>query len=160
MGYLDKIHPRRSGAVSKVVELAEYGGASWLYGYAQTRYREKASIKGVPLDLAAGVGLKLLDIVGSLWAKDYGGGVIKRAVRSASPHAGVLGNAGIGAFMHTWGAGVGGEKSGVKRLLVQDKDVDAVKKALGGRVTVLGEIPKAPQPGKFFSARELARMAG
>lgn len=148
---LQKFHPRKSGLMSNVVETVEYAGASYAYGYFLSKHREKASIFGVPADLAVGAGLKLL----AFGAEMFGHGA------ALAPHANVLGNAGIGAYMHTLGSGKGAGDSGVKRIAVAPgTSPGAVKTAMRGLPgsTVLGDLPKAPR-GDFLSARDLADLA-
>ncbi len=143
MGYMNRLLSggKKSGAVHEVVETVEYAAASWGFGYLQGRFRERASIGPVPADLGVGLGLKILALAGNILGK--GGKVL--------PHMHLIGNAGIGAYMHTHGVGAGSQKSGVKRLLVNAADVAKVQKILPD-VTVLGAIPKAP-PGDFLICR-------
>lgn len=150
MKYLDKLHPRKAGMVSNVVETVEYGAFSYGYGFLQNKYRGKASVKGVPADVLAGVGFK----AAALLMDAFGGS----AVAKVSPHINVLGNAGIGAFFHTLGAGHGAKSAGVTRLLLAPgTDVKKAKAMLPGS-EVLGGIPPAPK-GDFLSSSELAAMA-
>jgi hypothetical protein len=148
MGYLDRLH-KGHGLTSHVVETLEYAGASYGFGYLQNRYREKASVMGVPADLLAGVVLKTVVLGSELMGKGVSGGFATLLSN--------VGNAGIGAYFHTLGAGHGAQKSGVKRLLISEKDVEKAKAALPG-ATILGDLPKAPK-GDFLSAAELAEMA-
>lgn len=150
--YLDRLYPgRRHGTGHEVfkaaLDVAEYGGASYAFGYLQNRYRERASVMGVPLDLAAGAGLTAAALLCDL--KGWCSGLVP-IVRN-------VGHAGVGAYFHTMGAGHGAKASGVKRLLVHEKDVGKVKAVLPD-ATVLGAIPRAPH-GDFLSASELAALA-
>ncbi len=145
MGYLDKL--TKKGVVSHVVKTVEYGAASYAFGYVQSRYRDKARILGVPVDLAVGVAAKSAVLVGEILGKTVPG----------ASHMDVIGNAGIGAYFHTLGAGHGASAAGIKRVLVSEKDLPKVK-ALLPDATVLGAIPKAPQ-GDFLSPAELAALA-
>ena len=151
MSYLAKtramLETKKKGVVPSLVEAAEYVGASYGFGYLQNRYREKASLMGVPADLLAGVGLKAAALAADVMGKSGGVACL----------ASTVGNAGLGAYFHTLGAGHGAQASGVKRLLISDKDVAKARAALPN-ATILGEIPKAPH-GDFLSAAELAEMA-
>lgn len=155
MNYLEKIYPGRKGSFTNelartAVDAAIFGGASFGYGYVQSRYREKASIMGVPADLAAGVGLTALSFLGD-W---YGvGGVVGGLSHTTK----MVGLAGIGSYFHTLGSGHGAQKSGVRRIAVHAKDVGKAKSALPNS-TVLGEIPKAPH-GDFLSPAQLDALA-
>lgn len=151
---LSKLNPAGHGVAARATEAAEYFGASFLAGYAQNKYRDKASVAGVPVDLAAGGALKLLGLGVDL----LGGGKWNRGWRATvHSQAHILGNVGLAAFGHTLGAGLGASQSGVTRVLVEKKDVAKVKAAIPGAV-VIGEIPKAP-PGDYLSASQLAEMA-
>lgn len=153
--YLDKLSLGRKGsfthALSRTaVDAAVFGGASFGYGYLMNRYREKAHIKGVPADLAAGIGFTALSFLGD-W---YGVGGVVGGLSHATK---MVGLAGIGAFCHTLGAGRGSQHSGVARVMVKKGDIPKVKAAVPGS-TILGEIPKAPH-GDFLSAAQLDRLA-
>jgi hypothetical protein len=102
-------------------------------------------------DLLAGIVSKVVVLGADLF------GANGRMVRGVLPHVNTLGNAAVGAYFHTRGAGYGAQASGVKRLILPAGQVDAVKKAFPS-ATVLGAIPKAPH-GDFLSAAELAEMA-
>ncbi len=141
MRYLAKLNPK----ASPLFEAVEYGAASYGYGYLMSRYREKASVMGVPADLLGGVLMKAASLFGG------------RYLRGFTAHANVLGNAGIGAFCHTLGSGHGAAGSGVKRLLIHESDVPKAKAALPN-ATILGDIPKAPH-GDFLSFGELNKLA-
>jgi hypothetical protein len=151
MSYLDRMSPfrgRKAHAVfSEVGGLAVYGGASYGFGYLQNRYRERASVAGVPADLAAGAGLSAISLIGDLLGWHGGMMAFTRDV----------GRAGVGSFMHTLGAGHGGGASGMTRVLVHSKDVAKVRAALPN-ATILGEISKAP-PGALLSTGELLDLA-
>ena len=145
MGYLDKYHHSKRGTARGVVEAVEYAALSYGFGYAQNRYREKASLFGVPADLLAGGVMKAMAL--------FGGKYLKGAHSLVDTAA----NAGIGAFFHTMGAGHGGKKSGLSRVVVPAGDVDKVKKAVPS-ATILGDIPKQTQ-GAFLSTRDLAELS-
>jgi hypothetical protein len=149
MSYLSKLHSgaKKVGLMHELVETGELVGGVAAFGYLQNRYREKASLWGVPADLAAGAVLK----VAVLGCKYFG------KFKRVCPHLDNLGNAGLAAYAHTLGAGYGAQASGVKRLLISEADVAKAKAALPN-ATILGDIPKAPH-GDYFSSRDLADMA-
>lgn len=149
MSALHRLYPGRKGSkghnlYKEVVGVGVYAGAAYGFGYIQNRYRERATVKGVPVDLLAGVVL-----TGAAYFNVGGSGV--------SPLLRDVGRAGVGAFFHTLGAGKGAEQSGVTRLLINKGDVARAKAALPS-ATVLGEIPRAPH-GDYLSAAELAELA-
>lgn len=144
---LTKINPSRGGLVPRMAEAAEYFGVSVATGYLQNRYREKASLFGVPAELVGGVGMKALALVLDMRGKGHG---------TLGSQANILGNIGLAAYGHTIGAGLGASASGVKRVLVQAQDLPRVKAAVPG-ATVLGDIPPAPH-GDLLSTAELREM--
>jgi hypothetical protein len=147
MSFLRHLNPTKKGLGSSVVEAVEYGAVSYGLGYVQSRYREKASLFGLPVDLLTGVAAKAASIAGHVWGVG----------RALAPYTNVVGNAGIAAFCHTLGTGHGGDKAGITRLLINKSDVAKAKAALPG-ATILGEIPRAPH-GAFLSSAELAELA-
>jgi len=148
MGYLDRLNPKKHPITGGVLlGTVEYAGASYLFGYAKHRWRDKAHVFGVPVDLLAGLVAKTASVAALLAGK----------FEEAVPHLDALGNAGVGAFFHTLGAARGAEASGMRRLLIPASDVQKAKAALPN-ATILGEIPKAP-PGDYLSAADLVRMA-
>lgn len=151
MGFLDYLNPENKGTVARVVEGAEYFAASYGYGYVQNRFRERAAVGPIPLDLLAGGVFKAAAIGCGIWCKKGS------ALAKSTPYTNVMGNAGIAAFGHTLGAGAGAKASGVTRLLLANhSDLAAVKKVLPNS-TILGEIPKAPH-GDFLTPSELERI--
>lgn len=147
--YPGKKHSTGHEVYKATVDAGVYAAASYGFGYVQGRYREKASLFGIPADLFAGVVLS----GGALVAGDLLGYIPE----GINPIVAAVGHAGLGAWAHTHGAGAGAEKSGVRRLLIQEKDVAKAKAALPD-AQFLGDIPKAG-PGDFLSARELANLA-
>lgn len=152
--FLDKIHPRKDTKMSAAVETVEYVGASYGYGYLMGRYREKAELGGMPADLLVGGALRVAGLLGEHWRG------APRFLKSAAPHATVLGLAGLGAFAHMKGVGAGSRASGALRASLppgtSPSDLEKIKKLVPG--TVFSGIPPARGPHNFLSSRELARM--
>lgn len=154
--YLEKVYHKVGGRAgskgSKVFHAlgsaAVYGGASYGFGYLQNRYREKASVMGVPADLLAGVGLSALSLGCDVMGKSGALSALSRDV----------GHAGLGAYFHTLGAGHGAKASGVTRLLLKNPAQLAKARQAVPDAEVLGAIPAAPH-GDFLSPAELAEMA-
>lgn len=154
MSYLDRLyHGRRQGTVPRlvheVVEVSELALAGYGFGYIQNRWREKASIKGVPVDLLAGLALKTVSLAGDLL--DVGG-----LAGKALPHLNVLGSAGIVSYFHTMGSSHGADHSGLKRLLVNESDLSRAQAMLPS-ATVLGA--KAAPHGDYLTPRDIAELA-
>jgi len=150
MSYLDRMSHRDgvgSYLLHGTVETAEFAGASYGFGYLQNRWRQYASVRGVPVDLLAGVALKVVSL----------GSHLLGVGEAMASHANNVANAGIGSFFHTLGAGHGGQHAGVTRVLT-DKEGAKKIKGLIPNATILGAIPKAPK-GDFLSSKELAELA-
>jgi hypothetical protein len=162
MGYLDKLvrggsrhkHLHKHPLVHDLMTTAEFAAGSYGFGYLQNRYREKASMFGIPADLLAGVGLKVVALGTEMISPS---GRLGKLAHLVAPHANAFGNAGVGAFFHTLGAGHGAQASGVKRLLISEADVPKAKAALPN-ATILG-VDKETRPRDVLSAQELADMA-
>jgi hypothetical protein len=145
MNYMQKL--KQAGVVANLVETAEFAGASFGFGYLQNKYRKQAHMFGVPADLLAGVVLKAASL----------GCDVFNVAGAAAPHLNIIGNAGVGAFFHTLGAGYGSKSAGVKRLLIPEGDEAKMQKAFPN-AEVLGAIGKAPK-GDFLSSADLAALA-
>ena len=163
MGYIDKFLPRKSGALGKglhaAVDAALPAAMIGGFGYAMNRWRDKAHVHNVPTDLAAGVvGLAATTFgLTSLLGRVTGLGLIKRHAHTVDKFAGMVATAGLGSYAHTYGAGMGAQKSGVVRAVVDKKDIPRMRAAVPS-ATVLGEIPKAPH-GDFLSSQDLRNLA-
>lgn len=152
MSVHDLLYPgRKSGKLYKVSQAVAnagvYAGASYGFGYVQNRYRDRAKVMGVPVDLAVGAALTVGALAGDLVGFD----------NLLMPLARDVGHAGLGAFFHTLGAGKGAQASGVRRLLIKESDVPKARAAIPDAV-VLGAIPQAPH-GDVLSAKDLADLA-
>jgi hypothetical protein len=136
-----------TGLAGDAVTLAEYAGASYLFGYVQNAYPGRARLFGFPADLAAGVGLKALSLVSTL------AGVAK----GARSHLDTVGNAGIGAYFHTLGSGHGFKKSGRVRAILPAGAAAKLQAAVP-ESTIFGVAARAPQ-GDLLTSADLARLA-
>lgn len=145
MSYLEKLKKR---GLPNLVQTGEYVGASYLFGYVQNKYRDKAQVWGIPADLASGVVLKAVSL----------GCDIAGVATGLSSHVGTVGNAGLGAYFHTLGAGHGAHSAGVYRLLLTSEADKAKALQAFPKATILGDLPKATR-GDFLSAAQLAEMA-
>lgn len=134
--------------VGEVIDLGVGAGASFGFGYLTGKYRDKTLIAGrVPLDLGVGLALSLgsvaLDLTGTLSGFS---GLVKD-----------VGRAGVGAWAHTHGVGAGTAASGIKRALVEDKDLAKLRAAVPNAV-ILGATGAAPH-GAFLSSARLNELA-
>lgn len=150
MSYMSRLYGIAKHPIAhEVIETAEVMGAGYGLGYLQGRYRERSMVMGVPVDLLAGVAGKGLAIAATAFGGSKGA--------KLAPHLNNIGVAGLVSYAHTHGVGAGSKKAGVKRLLVQEKDMDKVRKVLPD-ATVLGAIPQAPH-GDMLSSRDLESLA-
>ncbi len=133
----------RPSAIGGIVDMAERYGGQAAFGFIHGMYKEKAEIKGIPVDILAGILLK-----GSAIALDmYGHGRSK-----AAPHLNALGDAGIGSFFHSLGTGLGHHMSG------DQAPAQAALPAAKKPATISGAIPPAPV-GDFLNTQNLADLA-
>lgn len=149
---LDKLHKgsknvgvRKGGLVKEAVSVAEGAAASVAFGYVQNKYRDKAEIKGIPADLLVGALTKVVAVAADIYGK----------VPGWTPHLHSVGNAGINAYFHTLGSGLGGKAAfpeGSKRVMLPPGA------ALPAGATVLGVIPAAPV-GDHLSPADINRLA-
>lgn len=154
--YMSKVYHKAGGrsygksykVVNALGSAAVYSAASYGFGYMQNRWRERASVYGVPADLLAGVGLSAASLGCELMGK---AGALSALARD-------VGHAGLGAYFHTLGAGKGAKDSGVTRLLLKNPAQLAKAKAAVPDAEVLGAISAAPH-GDYLSPAELAEMA-
>lgn len=140
-------HGHADGFAGNLLTTAEYGGASYLFGYLQNAFPGRARIAGVPADLAAGVALKALSLGCSMFGVAGG----------ARPHLDVVGNAGIGAYFHTLGSGHGFTKSGRTRAVLPAGSANKLRAAVP-EATILGVNAKAPA-GDLLTSADLAALA-
>lgn len=101
----------RSGLVKGyLVDKVERYGASVAYGFVQNYYREKAMVKGVPLDILVGGGLTLLGA---------GLEIFSRGRSALAPHLNAIGDAGVQAYFLKLGAVWGTKASGRKAYILE-----------------------------------------
>lgn len=164
MSYYESLNPAKPGGkthaiVEEALGMGVYGAASYGFGWAQNRYREKAHIGGAPLDLAVGGGLSVLTLLGDFFGSKLPvGKTLRKIGASAAPIVRDVGRAGVGAYLHTLGAALGAEGAGIRRALIKESDVPKIKAVLKDSVTFLGDLGKAPK-GDFLSSKELAELA-
>ncbi len=147
MSYLDRLNPTKHTVTGHIAGAALYGGASFGLGYVKNRWRERAHVFGVPVDLLTAILFKGAAVASVLTGKGA----------SYAPLADAFGNAGVSSFFHTLGAAYGAQHSGLRRMLIPANEVERAKRSFPN-ATVLGEIEKAP-PGDYLSAGDLMRMA-
>lgn len=129
------------------IDLAVEGLAGFGFGYLTGRFREKTLIAGrVPLDFGAGLGMSALGLVLGAFGIDEGAALARD-----------VGHAGFVSWAHTHGVGAGTKASGVKRVLVQEKDLPKLRAAVPSSV-VLGSTGQAPA-GKFMAPERLKHLS-
>ena len=142
-------HPNSHGyGIGKnVLGTLELAGASFGFGYLQSRYPGKAKVGPVPLDLAVGIASKVVSLGLTL-------GGVGGAFR---PHLDSVGNAGLACYAHTLGAGMGFKKSGQVRAVLPASAAGKLQQAVP-QATILGIDQRAPK-GDLLVARDLANIA-
>lgn len=145
-GGLSKVDDGR-GLTGMLVEKGERYGSSFAFGFIKGYYREKAMIKGMPVDLLAGAGMTLAACV----LEAYSGGRSKIA-----PHLHAIGDAGMMSYINSVGVSMGTKQSGRKIYLLEKGA--AAPAGIKEAEHILGELPPAVG-GPFLSADEIAKFA-
>lgn len=129
---------------SYAIDKGERYGGALLFGFLKGYYREKAMIKGIPVDALAGGALLI------------GGAVLAMVSKGRSgllPHMNALGDAGVSSWLNSIGAAWGAKKSG-RQVYVLNKGATAPA-ALPAGMTAVGEIPQAAM-GSVLSPADIA----
>lgn len=140
-------HGHSDGLTGNAIGLAEYAGASYLFGYVQNAFPGRARLFGLPADLLTGVVAKAASL----------GLTLAGAARGVRPHLDTVGNAGIGAYFHTLGSGHGFKKSGRVRAILPAGSVAKLQAAVP-ESTIFGVDARAPK-GDLLSTADLVRLA-
>lgn len=134
----------RRGVAGYLVDKGERYAAAAGFGYLKGAYREKASVRGLPVDLLSGAALTLLAVGLEVWS----GG------RSAlAPHMNAVGDAGLMSYFGSLGAAYGVKTSG-RKVYVLDKGAKPPASLPPGMTAVAG-IPQAVG-GAYLSPEEVA----
>lgn len=136
---------KRGSVGSTLLETAEYAGASMGLGYLYGRYREKASLFGVPADLAVGLLGKTVGLGLDLFSRGSGG--------AGRQFLHAVGNAGLGAVAHKLGTGLGLRASGRKVV-----SLPAGAMLPAGATLLGGDLPSAP-PGDALGDADLEALS-
>jgi hypothetical protein len=137
-----------SGATGYLVDKGErYAGAA-AFGFIKGYYREKAMVRGVPVDVLAGLGLTL----GALLLN-----MTSRGMSGLAPHLNAVGDAGIMSYFGSMGASYGARKSGrTVYVLNPGAKVPAIPPGL----TAVGALPQAVAgAGAFLSPEQIAHYS-
>lgn len=153
---LSYMHKHTSGIVKKkpydsvganLLHTAEVAAAAEGFGYLHGRYREEASIKGVPLNLVAGLGLKAVVL---------GAGLLSRGSEMPgwASHVDAVALAGLGSYMFADGVARGTKAAGRSIFILESGA--ARPKDMGGlkQTDVVGALPQAVG-GAYLSADDL-----
>lgn len=139
----------RKGLGGYAVDKVERYGASLGFGFLKGYYREKASIKGVPVEAIVGGGA----VLGSVILEIMSGGR-----SSLAPHLNAIGDAGLQSYLNSIGASMGAKKSG-RKVYVLDAGAAAPKTLPPGMVAV-GALPQAVAgAGQYLTQEQIARYA-
>lgn len=128
-------------------QVIEKYGAAYAFGFVKGYYRERASYRGVPADLIAG----LVGVGGSALLQAWSGG------RSGlAPHLKAVGDAGIMSYLGSMGASLGAKQSG-RQVYVLNAGAPRPANLPAG-VTAVGHLPQAVS-GQFLSQDEMRKYA-
>jgi len=129
------------------MQVAEKYAAAYGFGFLKGYYRERASFRGVPADLIAGI----VGVAGSAVLEVMSNGRSKLA-----PHISAVGDAGMMSYLGSMGAAMGAKKSG-RQVYVLNAGA-AKPAALPAGLTAVGALPQAVG-GAYLSADEIARFS-
>jgi hypothetical protein len=139
---------RRSGVQGYIVDKGErYAGAA-AFGFIKGYYREKAMIRGIPVDLLAGLGLTLGSLVLNIGSRGMSG---------LAPHLNAVGDAGVMSYLGSMGASWGAKKSGrTVYVLNPGAKVPVIPPGL----TAVGALPQAVAgAGAFLTPDQIAHYS-
>jgi hypothetical protein len=139
----------RRGLVGLLVDKGERYGASLAFGYIKGYYRERAQLRGIPIELAAGVA----GLAGSALFSLFSSG------RSdVAPHFERIGDAGMQGYLNSVATSWGTTKSG-RQVMVLDQGAGA-RAQIPGKVkqSVVGDIPPA-MGGAYLTPDQIANFA-
>ena len=137
-----------NGVAGFLVDKGErYAGAS-LFGFLKGYYRDKAMVRGIPVDVLAG---GALTVVGAILSGLSGG------TSQLAPHLNRFGDAGVMSYLNSRLAGYGMKKAG-RSVYVLDGTAPGALPAGMKKVDMLGAIPAA-MGGAYLSADEIAKYA-
>lgn len=142
-----KLRPDKPTFVGVAADKVERYGGSVGFGFLRGYYREKAAVKGIPVDVLAG---GVLAGLGTFLALRSGG------KSDLAPHLNALGDAGVMSFFSAWGNGLGTKACG-RRLWLQEPGAPAPAPMPGLR-EVVGDLPPAVGDA-FLTADEIAQYA-
>lgn len=138
--------PRESANYTNLLvdKIERYGSAAG-FGYIKGRYRERATVKGQPLELVAGGGALALALVDELFLKG-----------KFAPHLNRVADAGLSAYINTRMTALGMKHAGRKIFISQPGANPALPAGLQ-QVDVLGELDA--MGGAYLSDSEVNRFA-
>jgi hypothetical protein len=129
------------------MQVAEKYAAAYAFGFVKGYYRERASYRGVPADLIAGIagvaGAAVLEVMSS-------------GRSNLAPHLSAIGDAGVMSYLGSMGASMGAKRSG-RQVYVLNAGA-ARPGALPAGLTAVGELPQAVG-GAYLSADDIARFS-
>lgn len=135
----------RPGMTNFVVDKVERYGAAAAFGYVKGKYRERATVKGQPLELVAGGAALGLALVDEIFLKG-----------KFAPHLNRFADAGLSAYINTRMTALGMKHAGRKVYISQPGANPALPAGLQ-QVDVLGELDA--MGGAYLSDAEANRFA-
>lgn len=136
---------QRSGLGEFAIDKVERYGAAAAFGYIKGKYRERATVKGQPLELVAGGAFLGLALIDELFLSG-----------KFAPHLNRGADAGLSAYINTRMTALGMKHAGRKIFISQPGANPALPAGLQ-QVDVLGELDS--MGGAYLSDSEVNRFA-
>lgn len=127
--------------------VAEKYAAAYGFGFVKGYYRERASFRGVPADLLAGIA----GVAGAAVLE-----VMSNGKSNIAPHLSAVGDAGIMSYLGSMGASMGAKKSGRQVYVLNSGAAKPAQIPAG--MSAVGELPQAVG-GAYLSADDIARFS-
>jgi hypothetical protein len=139
----------KHGVGGFLVDKGERYGAAYAFGWVKGHYRERAMVRGLPVDLVAGAGL----LAGSVLLNLFSGGRSHLA-----DHAERFGDAGLMSYLNTMGTAKGASMAG--RTVMALPGAKAGAGLPGARQQqVVGMVPPVAPGASFLSASQVRSYA-
>lgn len=138
----------RGGVGGFLVDKGERYGAAYAFGFIKGHYRERAMVKGVPLDAAVGASLLAGSVLLNLFTNGRSG---------LAEHAERIGDAGIQSYLNAMGAAKGASMAG-HQVMVLPAGAKAGLPS-GQKQQVVGMVPPVAPGASFLSSAAVRNYA-
>lgn len=135
----------KGGLGGFLVDKGERFGASYGFGWIKGHYREKAMVKGQPIDLVAGAGLLAASVALNLMSNGRS---------DLAEHLERVGDAGMMSYLNTMGASKGASMAGRQVMAIGPSKTPGLP-----RTTAMGMVPPVDPGAVFLSADKVRNFA-